>query len=153
MPERPPTDPADHAQDFSHRYAEELDIIAGQVMIDLRLSDDQMGARDPDRNSEHHCFFPSERSGGSISPAGQITVDSAVMNPDAMDEPYGEECGKLWRNSCLPDRMQAIISHEKAEHEYGDHELALIAAPDTELPISPRAREILRAMESGWKGR
>jgi hypothetical protein len=52
----------------------------------------------------------------------------------------------------LPDRIQAIIAHEKAEHEHDDHELALIAAPETDLPISKRAKEILRAMESGWKG-
>jgi hypothetical protein len=49
--------------------------------------------------------------------------------------------------------MEAIIAHERAEHEYGDHELALIAGPETDLPISERAREILRAQESGWRGR
>lgn len=151
--DQPPTDPADHAEDFSRRYAEDLDIVAGQVMMDLGIPNNQMGARDPDRNSEHHSFFPGERSGGSISDAGQINVDSAVMNPFAMDGPYGEECGNLWRKSRLPDRIQAIIAHERAEHEYEDHELALIAAPDTDLPISQRAREILRAMESGWKSR
>jgi len=75
------------------------------------------------------------------------------MNPAAMDGPYGEECGKVWRKSRLPDRMQAIIAHEKTEHQYQDHKMALIAAPETKLPISYRAREILRAMESGWKGR
>ncbi len=150
--DKPPTDPADHAEDFSRRYADDLDIIAGQVMLDLGIPNDQIGARDPERNSEHHSFFPGERSGGSISPAGQITVDSAVMNPNARDGPYGDECAKLWRESKLPDRIQAVIAHEKAEHEYRDHELALIAAPATELPISQRATEILRAMEAGWRG-
>ena len=49
--------------------------------------------------------------------------------------------------------MQAIVAHEKAESEYdGDHELALIAAPDTELPITHLERAILPAMEAGWKG-
>ena len=153
MPDAPPIDPADHAEDFSRRYADELDIAAGQVMIDLGIPNNQMGARDPDRNSEHHSFFPTERTGGGISPAGQITVDSAVMNLDAMDDPYGTDCGKLWRRSKLPDRIQAIIAHEHAEHEYGDHELALIAAPEIKLLISQRAREILQAMERGWKGR
>jgi hypothetical protein len=153
MPEQPPTDSADHAENFAHRYAEDLVIVAGQVMMDLGIPNDQMGARDPDRNSERHSFFPGDRSGGCISPAGQITLDSAVMNPHAMDGPYGEECGHLWRKSRLTDRMQAVIAHEMAEHVYGDHELAPIAAPETELPISHRARGILRAMESGWRGK
>ena len=153
MTDTPPTDPADHAENFSRRYAEELDIASGQVMMDLGLSKDEMGARDPSRNREHHSFFPGERDCGGISPMGQINLDSGVMNPAAMDGPYGEECSALWRKSRLRDRMQAIIAHEKAEKEYGDHELALIAAPETELPISHRAREITRAMEKGWKGR
>jgi hypothetical protein len=153
MTEKPPSDPADHAADFSRRYSEDLDVASGQVMIDLGLADNEMGARDPDRNREHHTFFPNERSCGGISPAGQINLDSGVMNPAAMDGPYGEACGELWRKSRLRDRMQAIVAHEKAESEYdGDHELALIAAPETELPITRRARAILRAMEAGWKG-
>jgi hypothetical protein len=85
---------------------------------------------------------------------GQINIDSGVMNPSAMDEPYGEECGKLWRKTRLKDRIQAIVVHERAEHQYnGDHELALIAAPETTLPISHAARELLRAQEAGWKSR
>jgi hypothetical protein len=76
------------------------------------------------------------------------------MNLDAMDKPYGEVCGDLWRKTKLRDRMQAIIVHELAEYQHdGDHELALIDAPDTDLPIGHRAREILRKMEAGWKGR
>ena len=153
MNEKPPPDPADHAEDFSRRYARELEIASGQVMIDLGLSAYQMGARDPDRNSEHHTFFPGERSGGSISPAGQVTLDSAVMDPLALDGPYGGEAGALWRKSRLRDRMQAIIAHEMAEHEHDDHELALIAAPDTTLAIGRGARELLRRMENGWKWR
>ena len=151
MTDRPPIDPADHAEDFGRRYAQDLDIASGQVMLDLGLSSHQMGARDPDRNSEHHTFFPAERSGGSISPTGQVTLDSAVMNPLALDGPYGEEAGAHWRKSRLRDRMQAIIAHELAEHEHGYHELALIAAPDTAIPISHGARELLRRMVDGWK--
>jgi hypothetical protein len=76
------------------------------------------------------------------------------MNPAAMDEPYGEACGDLWRKTRLKDRIQAIVACEKAEYEYdGDHELALIAAPETTLPISHAARELLRAQEAGWKTR
>ena len=152
MPDRPPPHPADHAEDFSRRYAEGLDIAAGQIMMDLGLTSNQMGARDAERGGEHHSFFPGERTAGGLSPAGQVTLDSGIMNPAVMDEPYGAECGQLWRKSRLRDRMQAIVAHEVAEHEQGDHELALIAAPETKLPISHKAREIARAMEAGWKG-
>ncbi len=51
-------------------------------------------------------------------------------------------------------RAQAIVAHELAEHEYGgDHELALIAGAETELPVSVEAKELLRRMERGWRGR
>ena len=154
MIEKPPADPADHAEDFSRRYAEDLDIVAGQAMMDLGIPDDQMGARDPDRNRELHSFFPSERTGGGVSPAGQITLDSGLMNPDLLAAGYDEATQETWRRTRLGDRAQAIIAHELAEHEYdGDHELALIAGPETDLPISHAAREWLSRMEKGWRGR
>jgi len=108
MPDKPPSDPADHAEDFSRRYAEDLDIVAGQVMLDLKIPDNQMGARDPDRNSEHHCFFPSERTGGSVSPAGQITLDSGLMNPDLLAAAYDEETQKLWQHTRIGDRRRRL---------------------------------------------
>jgi hypothetical protein len=150
----PPTDPAEHAQDFSRRYAEDLEIVAGQVMIDLGIPDDQMGARDPDRHRERHSFFPTDSTGGSVSPAGQITLDSGLMNPELLAVGYDEGAQTAWSRTRIGDRAQAIIAHELAEYEYGgDHELALIAGPETKLPISQAARELLRKMEIGWKGR
>ncbi len=130
MNEKPPADPADHAEDFSHRYAEDLDIVAGQTMMDLNLSNEHMGARDPDRDRQHHSFFPGDREGGTVSPAGQITLDSGLMNPELMST-YDEATQKLWQSTRIRDRAQAIVAHELAEHEYGDHELALIAGPET----------------------
>jgi hypothetical protein len=151
--DRPPSDPAAHAADFSRRYAEDLDIVAGQVMVDLGVPDGHIGARDPDRNREHHSVFPDEGTGGSVSPAGQITLDSGLMNPHLLDAGFDEETGRRRRRTRLRPRAEAIIAHELAEHEYGDHELALIAAAETTLPISPAARELLRQMERGWRGR
>ena len=87
------------------------------MILDLGLSGDEMGARDPGRGLEHHAFFPDERDCGGVSPSDQINLDSGVMNPAAVDGPYGEGCGKLWRYSRLRDRMQAVIAHEKAERE------------------------------------
>lgn len=154
MIEKPPPVPADHAEEFSRRYAADLDIVAGQAMIDLGIPDNQMGARDPDRNRERHSFFPSERTGGSVSPVGQITLDSGLMNLDLLAGTYDEKTQKLWQRTRIGDRAQAIIVHELAEHESGgDHELVLIAAPETRLPISHAARELLRQMEQGWLGK
>jgi hypothetical protein len=154
MTDEPPIDPAEHATDFSQRYADDLEIATGEVMLRLGLSNDEMGLRDPSRRLEHHTFFPNERTCGGVSPLGQINVDSGVMNPQVMDAIYGEACGEIWRKTRLRDRLQAIIAHEKAEKEYdGDHELALIAAAETKLPISHAARELLHAMEAGYKGR
>jgi hypothetical protein len=152
MTDKPPPDPADHAEDFSRRYAEDLDIVAGQAMIDLGIPNDQMGARDPTRQSQIHSFFPGDREGGTVSPAGQITLDSGLMNPELLAN-YDEETQKMWQRTRIADRAQAIIAHELAEHEYGDHELALIAGPETKLPISHAARELLRQMERGWRGK
>jgi hypothetical protein len=153
MPEKPPEDPAEHAEEFSRRYAEELDIVAGQTMMDLGIPDDKMGARDPDRNRERHSFFPSEVTGGSVSPAGQITLDSGLMNPDLLAVGYDEATQELWRHTRILPRAQAIIAHELAEHEHGNHELALIAGAKTELSVSYAAKILLEQMERGWRGR
>ena len=154
MTNKLPTDSADHAEDFSRRYADAFDIVAGQAMMDLGIPDDKMGAHDHTRRSEIHSFFPGDREGGTVSHAGQITLDSGLMNPDLLADGYDEAAQKAWRHTRIGDRAQAIIAHELAEHEYGgDHELALIAGPETDLPISHTARELLRQMERGWRGK
>src|SRR5208337_627833 len=73
-----------------------------------------------------------------------------VSSPVGIDH---DKAGKLWANSRYRDRQDALIAHEDEEYRTGDHQKALKAAPQTELPISDRAREILRAMERGWRGR
>jgi hypothetical protein len=70
-----------------------------------------------------------------------------------MDEGYDEETGRHWRRTRLKSRIEAIIAHELAEHDHGDHELALIAGPETDRPISHEAKELLRRMEQGWRAR
>jgi hypothetical protein len=153
MTDGPPTGPAEHARDFSRRYAEDLDIVAGQAMIDLGIPDDKMGARDATRNSEIHSFFPDDSEGGTVSPAGQISLDSGLMNPNRLKDGYDEATQKMWQRTRILPRAQAINAHELAEHEYKDHELALIAGPETKLPVSYSAMELLRQMERGWIGR
>lgn len=149
----PPDDPADHAEDFSRRYAEDLDLVAGQAMLNLGLPVAQIGARDHDRGSKHHCFFPTDRTGGSVSPAGQITLDSGLMNPELLSRAYDDAAQAARKRTRIRDRAQAILAHELAEHEYADRELALIAAPESRRPLTPTARALLRQMERGWIGR
>ena len=88
-----------------------------------------------------------------MSPARQITVDSGAMNPALLDTAFDEATQRLWRRTRLGSRIEAIIAHEMAELENGDHELALIAGAETELPVSHAARELLKQMERGWRGR
>lgn len=152
MPTKPPLDPTDHAADFARRYAEDLDIVAGQAMMDLGLTNHQMGARDHTRGGEHHAFHPGDREGGTVSPAGQITLDSGLMNPELLAG-YDAAAQYQWQHTRIGDRAQAIIAHELAEAEYKDHELALIAGAETKLAISHAARELLRRMEIGWRSR
>ncbi len=73
------------------------------------------------------------------------------MNPDLLAG-YDQATQEMWRRTRIGDRAHAIITLELAEHEYQDHELALIAGPDTALPISRAARELLKQMERGWIG-
>jgi hypothetical protein len=153
MPHTPPSDPADHAEDFSRRYAEDLDIAAGDILMGLGIDPKRLGATDPE-DLTYKTFHPGERTVGSLTPDGRITLDSGVMNPEAMDAPYGEEAGDHWRSKMrLRDRMQAASAHEFEEHEGGSHEAALKRGPDTALPVSEPAREMLRKMRDGWKGR
>jgi hypothetical protein len=153
MTEKPPSDPADHAEDFSRRYAEDLEVAAGQAMMDLGIPDNQMGERDHGRGSQIYSFFPGDRQGGTLSHAGQVTLDSGLMNPDLLKDGYDKEAQRAWRRTRIRDRAQAIIAHEMAEYEYGgDHELALIAGSETKLPICHEARELLKKMEAGWRG-
>jgi hypothetical protein len=66
------------------------------------------------------------------------------MNPDLLAN-YDEETQGMWWRPRIADRAQAIVAHELAEHEYGgDPELALIAAPETKLPISHRREYSVR---------
>ena len=56
---RPPTDPADHAEDFSRRYAEDLDIVAGQAMLDFKLADGQRVPATPPGTGSTTASFPA----------------------------------------------------------------------------------------------
>jgi trimeric autotransporter adhesin len=111
---------------------------AGGVVIDGSV---KVGVGDGANVTLDHDFIGLNNAGNDVSGTRAV--------PNGADGVYGEEAGKLWAGSRLKDRMQAIIAHEEAEYRTGSHAGAL--ATDTELPVSHRAKEILRAMRDGWK--
>jgi hypothetical protein len=135
-------DPAMHAVDFSHRYADPLDYHAAQTMLDLGLTQNQIGDSDVIQGIQHAAFHPHARKGGTLTPDGRVILDSGVMNMELLSG----EAGQVWAKSRLRSRMEAIIAHELTEHETGSHASALQAAPETRLPIGEGARKILRTM-------
>jgi hypothetical protein len=146
-----PIDPADHAEDFAHRYFESLDWLASIRMEELGIPRDRIGSSDHDHGIAWCAFNPYERDGGGISTGGRINLDSGAFNPDQITAKYGKKAGKLWARSRVRDRQDALIAHEDTEWRTGTHEGAVRAGPRTALAISERAREILRAMERGWR--
>lgn len=145
MNEKPPKDLADHAEDFSCRYALEMDYLSAQRMRDLNVREHQIGSYIPLKG--HFSFIPTERSGGGNDALGGLTLDSGVFNPELLGRLPGAEA---WAKGRLCDRMDAAIAHEHEEaRRGGDHVEAVKHAPDTELPIREGARRILRAMKGG----
>ena len=147
-------DPAEHARDFAKRYAVELDYAVSQRMMELGIPDDQIGTRNVGYGPPRLAFQPLGVEGGHIFANGEILVDSGLLNDDLLREKYGEKVARLFKDSSLRHRLDSILSHEFEEHRHGmDHEAAVKHAPETNLPISDRARRILEEMRKGWRGR
>src|SRR4051812_48154505 len=114
MPERPPSDPADHAQDFAERYAVDLDQYCTTRMAELGIPDQKNGEQHPHRPQSWRAFGPEERTGGYVSRG--ITINSGVLNPKSL---RGKKGGRFWAKASLRDRIDAIIAHEWAEDQHG----------------------------------
>jgi hypothetical protein len=142
-----------HALDFAERYAAPLDYHLAQVMIDLGIPRDRIGASAPLHGIRHATFHWRERTGGGVSPDFRLTLDSGIFNTELLTKDYGEQVAKIWRKMRLKPRMEAITAHELAEAESGSHAEALTDAADTRLPVGHLARKLLRAMEKSWKWR
>ena len=151
MPDTPPPDPADHAEDFAHRWADRMENHVEGRMHALGIPEEEIGSSDHARGVAWRTFFPDERQGGGVASGRRISVDSGVLNLEQITEAYGEEAGRLWAKSRLRDRIDAIIIHEESEGRAGTHEEALALAPRTHRPISNSTRRIFQAMEKGWK--
>lgn len=141
MSDSPPPDPADHAEDFSWRYARDLDEYCAIRMQALGIPERLLGTPDLGGDGMWRAFIPRERQGGNLWKG--IAVNSGVLNPDLLK---GQKGARVFARSPLRDRIDAIIAHEFEEDRLGKHELALKHAMNTELPISDGARRILRAM-------
>jgi hypothetical protein len=141
MTEKPPTDLADHAEEFAHCWADKLDEYCTIRMDELGIPNDKNGEQNPNRPITWRAFVPNERTGGYTSTG--ITVNSGCLNPELLQ---GKKGGRIWPHARLVDRIDSIIAHEWAEDQTLDHDEALKAAAKTELPVSAGAKRILRAM-------
>ena len=140
MIEKPPTDPADHAEEFAHRWRDKLEECCVLRMEELRIPNKQIGEPDYDGDGRWRAFDPAGRTGGSNITG--VVVDSGVLNPDRLK---GDKGGRIWPKARLRDRIDAIIAHEYEELRTGKHALALKGAAKTKLLISEEARRICRA--------
>jgi hypothetical protein len=82
-------------------------------------------------------------NGGGNSPGGRLNLDSGLFNDDLMQH-VGPRADKIWRRASIETRAMAILPHEEIESRGYSHEEAVEMAPDTELPITHAARELLR---------
>jgi hypothetical protein len=144
-----PADPAEHAVQFAHTWADRLEHHVEGRMHALDIPEHQIGASDLEHGVPWRVFFPHERTGGGNVPGGRITVYSGVLNPELNAEKYGPRYASLWKKARLRDRIDSIIVHEYEEAKGVSHAEAVARAPDTELPVRRQVRDILRAMAEG----
>ncbi len=91
-------------------------------------------------------------------PAASL-VPSAFLPADSVDSSIFHlmanrpEAREVWAKSRLRDRIDAVIAPEDAESLTGDHDIAEAMGPDTTLPITQGARQILRAIRGNPRER
>jgi hypothetical protein len=140
-----PTNPTDHAVQFAREWADRLELYVEGRMHALDIPERQIGHGDPDYGIPWRVFFPHGTTGGSV--IGQrIGVNSGVLNPDLLINPYGPKAAEVWAKSRLRDRIDAVVAHEQQEGLGLSHEEAVRGAADTLLAITDGARRILRAI-------
>lgn len=146
MPDAPPPEPADHAEDFAYRWVDRLEHYVEGRMHALGIPEGQIGSSNLTRGVPWRVFFPDERDGGGNGPGGRLNVDSGVLNPELLKDHPRPGAASAWAKARLRDRIDASIAHELAESQDGDHRAAEAIAPDTPLAVTEGARQILRAM-------
>ena len=148
-----PADPADHAEDFAHRYAEQLDWLAAIRMEELGIPNDRIGSNDRGHGLSGRAFNPYERDGGGNTPDGRLNLDSGILNPELFRR-LGSKASTAYAKARLRDRIDAGIAHEYEEvRGGGSHEYAYEHGPETELPIRQEARALARTIREGERRR
>jgi hypothetical protein len=79
MPEKPPSNPADHAENFSHRYAHDLEAYCAVRMEELGIPERLHGTPDLENDGRWTAFIARDRQGGSLLEG--IAVNSGCLNP------------------------------------------------------------------------
>ncbi|MEJ7637443.1 MAG: hypothetical protein WKF75_05475 [Singulisphaera sp.] len=109
-----------HAKDFASRYAEPLDHVVSERMLELgiRLKNRR---DDHEHGIQHAAFMPHEGGGGGNTPDGRLNLDSGILNPELFKH-LGPEASDTYANARLRDRIDAGIAHEFEEAKSGgDH--------------------------------
>lgn len=146
------TQPPVDVVDFANRYYEPLNRLIGNRMRQVGVPDEMIGFKYPGIEEGPFVRYPTSQMGGNINPhvfpgrKPAINLDLGVLdtNHPAMNKVPS------WSKATLRDRIDAAIAHEYTEAlakpmpGLNFHEQALKFAPETLLPISPRARQILK---------
>ncbi len=141
MRDRPPRDPADHAEDFAHRYFRDLDAYCAVRMEELGIPERLHGTRDLEGDGRWTAFIARDRQGGSL--LEEIAVNSRCLNPQLLK---GKPGARIYAWARLKDRIDAIIAHEYEEDRLRTYEAALKHGAKTELLVTDGATQILKAM-------
>lgn len=125
--------------------AEVLDQWAAVFMEKMGIDKLRIGSSDRQHGVEWRAFFPDEGGGGGNSPGQRLNLDSGLFNDDLMQS-VGPRADRLWRRASVETRAMAVLPHEDIESQGYSHEEAVEMSPDTALPISHAARELLRVI-------
>lgn len=144
-----PADIAEHASEVAREWEHVAEAYVQKRMRALGIPDHQIGAPDYERGGLKHAFLAREIIGGSQGTGRRLFVDSGTLNPQLNAQEIGPEASRVWAESRLRDRIDAVIAHEHMEAQGIPHDEVVQRASDTELPISANARKILRSMAEG----
>jgi len=142
MTNKPPSDPAEHAEDFAYRWRDRLEEYCALRREALGIPDEMLGQPNYGGDGRWQAFDPHGREG--VTNTTGVVVNSGVLNPELLQ---GKKGGRIYPRLPLRDRIDSAIAHEYEELRHGgSHAAALKAAAKTDLPITPGARRLNRAM-------
>jgi hypothetical protein len=146
-----PADIAEHASAVAREWEDVVEASVQRTMRELGIAEHRIGAPDYQRGGVKRAFLPEDTHGGTNDEWGRLYVDSGILNPELNAAENGPQAARIWAESRLRDRVQAVIAHEDIESRGVPHAEAVQRAPETELPISENARRILRRIAAGAK--